>query len=86
MAKQRTAPLARLLEGYGDPRKVAEDRKEARTLAKDTLVAELLGLLEPRAGESKDRFKARLTKVSNAKLLRLRERAASGAPVTGRGR
>lgn len=75
MAQQSTEPLARLLERYGDATKVAENRKEARTLAKDKLVTELLGLLEPLAGESKDRFKARLAKVSNAKLLRLRERA-----------
>ena len=59
MAKQSTEPLARLLERYGDPKKVAEDRKEARTLAKNKLVAELLGLLEPKEGESKDRLRAR---------------------------
>jgi hypothetical protein len=86
MAKQSTEPLARLLERYGDPKKVAEDGKAARTLAKSKLVAELVGLLEPREGESKDGLRARLTKVSNAKLLTLRERTARTAPAGRRGR
>jgi hypothetical protein len=70
------APLAIVLERYGDGRKTdnRKEAKEAREAAKKKLVADLVGRLELRGGESRDQLRARLGKTSNAKLLRLRER------------
>src|SRR2546426_10820016 len=75
---EKKAPLAIVLERYGDARKTTENRKEARKSAKEKLVAELAGRLEVRGGESRDQLRARLGKASNAKLLRLRERVEGG--------
>jgi hypothetical protein len=61
---ERKAPLATVKERYGEKAK---------------LVDEVLGVTQPREGESKSELKTRLGKVSNAKLLRLLERARQDA-------
>ena len=76
---EKKAPLAIVLQRYGDARKTTENRTEARKAAKDKLVAELVGRLDARGGESRDQLRARLGKTSNVKLLRLRERVEGGA-------
>ncbi len=52
--------------------------------SKDKLVDELVGILEPDEGESKDEFAARLKLVANAKLLHLHELGAKVTELGGR--
>ena len=52
----KQSPLARVKDQFG---------------SKDKLIAKLVGLIDAREGESKDEHKARLLRVSNAKLLHL---------------
>jgi hypothetical protein len=61
---ERKAPLATVKERFGEKAK---------------LVDEVMGVTQPREGESKSDLKTRLSKVSNAKLLRLLERARPDA-------
>jgi hypothetical protein len=63
---QKKAPLATVKERFGDKAK---------------LVDEVASVIAPRAGESKNDLKKRLSTVSNGKLLRLLERARAGAPA-----
>ncbi len=58
------APVQTVKQRFGDKKKLAE---------------ELSGVLKRSKGESKDDFVKKLMKVSNKKLLRLYDRAKSGA-------
>ena len=52
--------------------------------SKEKLVDELVGILEPDEGESKEEFAARLKLVANSKLLHLHELGAKVSELGGR--